>query len=269
MCPPRLAPQRGQSAWVKTESGTYSSGMILECDEDSITLQTQSGIQVAPLEQCIHVGSIRKGATASAFAKLLRGGPAPPAHHVQGRSGRIYTGRAFGCLRPTDPLRKRLIDLIEWPPFDAAIMLTILANCTTMALESRVARPDTPMVLFLNACESAFLWVFSFEFACRAVAMGLLSTRSSYLRDGWCRLDFTVLVLAWLPLFFPSFGNYTAIRALRALRVLRALKWMPSMPALVAAIWAAMPRCGQVAVLCVFLFVLTGCTGLHLFAGEC
>ena len=36
-----------------------------------------------------------------------------------------------------------------------------------------------------------------------------------------CQLDITVVTLAWLPILFPSMGNYSVVRSVRALRPLR------------------------------------------------
>ena len=72
-------------------------------------------------------------------------------------------------------------------------------------------------------CESIYLGVFTFEMFVKIVAYGFVIGNDTYLRDAWCQLDFAVVLLAWLPILVPSFGNYSAIRALRSLRPLRAL----------------------------------------------
>ena len=73
-------------------------------------------------------------------------------------------------------------------------------------------------------CEWAYLSIFTFELLTKILAYGFYwSSENSYLRDPWCQLDFLVVSLAWLPILFPAFGNYSVLRAFRALRPLRAL----------------------------------------------
>ena len=93
----------------------------------------------------------------------------------------------------------------------------------------------------------------------QVLAYGFLMHEHSYLRDAWCQLDFVVVTLAWIPILFPSFGNYSVIRSVRALRPLRALKRMPGMPVLISSIMAAMPKLGNVVALCGFVFLASLC----------
>ena len=105
-------------------------------------------------------------------------------------------------------------------------------------------------------CETFYLAVFTCELVVKVIAYGLFFHPDAYLRDGWCRLDFVVVSLAWLPLLVPGFGNFSAIRALRSLRPLRALKRVPGMPALVQSILGALPRVGNVLLLCAFIMLV-------------
>ena len=112
----------------------------------------------------------------------------------------------------------------------------------------------------------------------QVVAYGFLLNPHAYLKDAWCQLDFVVVALyasrglephsrgavraptpgaqattrpptarsAWLPIIFPSFGNFSVVRSVRALRPLRALKRVPGMPQLVGSILSALPKLGNV-----------------------
>ena len=66
----------------------------------------------------------------------------------------------------------------------------------------------------------------------------------------------------------PQFGNYSVIRSVRALRPLRALKRVPGMPVLVSSIMACIPKMGDVAMLCAFVFLVFGIVGMELFKGA-
>ena len=73
---------------------------------------------------------------------------------------------------------------------------------------------------------------------------------------------------AWLPYLIPSFGNYSVLRAFRALRPLRALKRVPGMPTLVQSILSALPRVGNVVMLCAFVFLVFAIVGVESFKGQ-
>ena len=87
-------------------------------------------------------------------------------------------------------------------------------------------------------------------------------------RDPWCQLDFVVVVVAWLPVLFPSMGSYSVLRAFRALRPLRALKRLPGMPLLVQWILDVLPKMGNVLMLFTFAFLVFGIVGMELFKGA-
>ena len=115
--------------------------------------------------------------------------------------------------------------------------------------------------------EWVYLYIFTFELCTKVIAYGFLFHKHSYLRDPWCQLDFLVVSLAWLPILFPSMGNYSVLRAFRALRPLRALKRVPGMPLLVQWILSVLPKMGNVLGLGGFVFLVFGIVGMELFQG--
>ena len=140
------------------------------------------------------------------------------------------------------PPRRGAIALVEARYFDPLILVTIMCNCFTMAWESPLDPDGTRKAAFIDVCEWVYLYIFTFELLSKVLAYGFMMNRHAYLRDSWCQLDFTVVTLAWLPIVFPSFGNYSVIRAFRALRPLRALKRVPGMPKLVGSILQVTPK---------------------------
>ena len=79
----------------------------------------------------------------------------PPAEAVLGpTSGVTYDGSSLlFSLRPADQPRKAAIELLERPLFDPLILLTITANCVTMAWESPLDPAGTWKASFLAVCE--------------------------------------------------------------------------------------------------------------------
>ena len=107
-------------------------------------------------------------------------------------------------------------------------------------------------------CEQIYLAIFTTELLLKVFSMGFALHAHSYLRDVWCMLDFVVVSLAWIPVFVPSFAQYSFIRVMRALRPLRTLRFLPGMPVLIGSIFKAVPQLGSVAALCGFIFLIFG-----------
>lgn len=43
---------------------------------------------------------------------------------------------------PTSPVRKMMTWLVNWPPFDWVIIITIMANCVVMAMDDKLSNND-------------------------------------------------------------------------------------------------------------------------------
>ena len=143
-----------------------------------------------------------------------------------------------------------------------------MCNCASMAWESPLDPCCTQKADFIDVLEWVYLYIFTVELMSKILAYGFIGHHHSYLRDAWCQLDFIVVTLAWLPILFPSFGNYSVIRSVRALRPLRALKRVPGMPVLIGSIMQAMPKLGNVVALCGFIFLVFGIVGMEVFKGA-
>jgi voltage-dependent calcium channel L type alpha-1D len=192
----------------------------------------------------------------------------PPAKKIVGPSGKEYHGHSLCCLRISTQPRKWCIQTIESRWFDPIILITILANCTTMAWQSPLDPAGTDKAALIDVMEWCYLYIFTFELVSKIISYSFLFQEGAYLRDPWCQLDFVVVSLAWLPIFFPSMGNYSIFRAVRALRPLRALKRVPGMPQMIAALMSAFPKLANVLALCAFIFLVFGIVGMELFKGA-
>lgn len=187
---------------------------------------------------------------------------------VRGPSGKLYVSTGAFQLRPGSEPRRSAIRLVESSLFDPLILLTILANCATMAWQSPLDPCCTWKEAFIDKCEWVFLGIFTMEMLVKILAFTFIGHKEAYLHDPWCQLDFLVVTLAWLPILFPSMGNYSVLRAFRALRPLRALKRLPGMPVLVQWILSVLPKMGNVLMLFGFIFLVFGIVGMELFKGS-
>uniref|UniRef100_A0A182Y6G6 Voltage-dependent calcium channel type A subunit alpha-1 n=1 Tax=Anopheles stephensi TaxID=30069 RepID=A0A182Y6G6_ANOST len=120
--------------------------------------------------------------------------------------------------------------IIEWPPFEYAVLLTIIANCVVLALEEHLPHGDkTILAQKLEKTEAYFLGIFCVEASLKILALGFVMHKHSYLRNIWNIMDFFVVVTGFITLF-PQKGPEVDLRTLRAIRVLRPLKLVSGIP---------------------------------------
>ena len=66
----------------------------------------------------------------------------------------------------------------------------------------------------------------------KIIALGFYSGPHSYMADVWNAMDFFIVIVSWITMFFGD-SNISAIRAVRALRTLRTLSAFPRLAKLV------------------------------------
>lgn len=95
------------------------------------------------------------------------------------------------------PLRILMRYIILWPPFEYAILVTIIANCLVMASEQHLPDSDrSTLAVKLDKTEPIFLVIFCVEATFKIIALGLILHENSYLRNAWNIIDFVVIVTA-------------------------------------------------------------------------
>ena len=142
--------------------------------------------------------------------------------------------------------------------FDKFILLTIFANCISLAIEDPSREEPDPLI---EAFDLAFLIIFSFEMVLKIIAMGFVMEAYSYLRDPWNILDFSVVILGWFSLSASTL-NISAIRVIRILRPLRTLNSLQGMRGLVLTLLNSLPSMLNILVLFFFTLIISGTIGV-------
>nr|XP_018900706.1 PREDICTED: voltage-dependent calcium channel type A subunit alpha-1 [Bemisia tabaci] len=160
--------------------------------------------------------------------------------------------------------------IIEWPPFEYAVLLTIIANCVVLALEEHLPHGDkTVLARQLETTETYFLGIFCVEASLKILALGFVLHRGSYLRNIWNIMDFFVVVTGFITLI-PTKSLDMDLRTLRAIRVLRPLKLVsgiPSLQVVLKSIIKAMAPLLQIGLLVLFAIVIFAIIGLEFYSG--
>ncbi|XP_071055556.1 voltage-dependent calcium channel type A subunit alpha-1 isoform X4 [Onthophagus taurus] len=170
-----------------------------------------------------------------------------------------------------NPIRRYTRFIIEWPPFEYAVLLTIIANCVVLALEEHLPNHDkTVLAQKLEATEVYFLGIFCVEASLKILALGFVFHRGSYLRNIWNIMDFFVVLTGFLTMF-PQEIIAVDLRTLRAIRVLRPLKLVsgiPSLQVVLKSIIKAMAPLLQIGLLVLFAIVIFAIIGLEFYSGA-
>nr|XP_032296242.1 voltage-dependent calcium channel type A subunit alpha-1 isoform X17 [Drosophila virilis] len=174
-------------------------------------------------------------------------------------------------LTEDNPIRKYTRFIIEWPPFEYAVLLTIIANCVVLALEEHLPEGDkTVLAQKLEKTEAYFLCIFCVEASLKILALGLVLHKHSYLRNIWNIMDFFVVVTGFMTQY-PQMGPEVDLRTLRAIRVLRPLKLVsgiPSLQVVLKSIIKAMAPLLQIGLLVLFAIVIFAIIGLEFYSGA-
>ncbi|KAG5309822.1 CAC1A protein, partial [Acromyrmex insinuator] len=167
-------------------------------------------------------------------------------------------------------IRLKVRSVTEWPPFEYAVLFTIIANCVVLALEEHLPRNDkTILAESLESTEMYFLTIFCVEASLKIIAFGFALHRGSYLRNIWNIMDFFVVVTG--RIITSLFGDLDIdLRTLRAIRVLRPLKLVsgiPSLQVVLKSIIKAMAPLLQIGLLVLFVIVIFAIIGLEFYSG--
>ena len=110
------------------------------------------------------------------------------------KEGQLGPSSLF-LLSETNIIRRLTKFIIEWPPFEWTVLVTIIASCVVMALEEHLPNGDkTNLAIKLEVTESYFLGIFCVEMCLKIVALGFVLHPKSYLRNIWNIMDFVVVV---------------------------------------------------------------------------
>ncbi|KAG1655572.1 hypothetical protein FOA52_009074 [Chlamydomonas sp. UWO 241] len=176
------------------------------------------------------------------------------------------TPKALLLLPVDNFVRRPMIRLVRWKVFEGFMLLAILANCVTLAMDSSAPGfADTDMGLALKRANYVFIGLFTVECVTKVLALGFVFGQYTYLRNGWNILDFLVVIMGFLEL--SPIGNYTFIRSFRALRPLRSITKIKALKDIVSALIGSLPMLGDVIILALFFFSVFGVFGLEIFKG--
>jgi len=176
---------------------------------------------------------------------------------------------------PTSPVRKLMTWLVNWPPFEWIIIITIMANCVVMALDDKLSNNDKSiMSIKLEEMEIVFMVVFTTEMLTKILALGFMLHKGSYMRNPWNFMDFFVVTSGFLPYVMPESKDgegavdLSTLRTFRVLRPLKLVSGVPSLQVVMSSIAKAIGPLVNIALLLFFAVLIFAIIGLEFYAGA-
>jgi hypothetical protein len=117
--------------------------------------------------------------------------------------------------------------LVEWSVFEHFLTICILINAINIATNDYEYREtgeknDSAFFVVKSIIDYIITVFFIFECIVKVIAMGFVFGRGTYIKDGWNKLDFLVVINGLL--FLTGLGDKQgAIRTVRLLRPLRSI----------------------------------------------
>jgi len=172
-----------------------------------------------------------------------------------------------------NPIRQLFIQVTEAKWFEIFILLAILGTCISLAVYTPLPNGDTNATNeFLEEIEIIFTVIFTTECMMRIVALGFIMHPTSYLRNSWNILDFTIVMIGVgstiLAMLKIEGFDVKALRAFRVLRPLRLISGVPSLQIVMNAILMAIIPLMNIALLVLFVIIIYSIIGLELFMGA-
>lgn len=186
----------------------------------------------------------------------------------------ISQGAAIGIRRrqalsrrPNDMLRRRIFDMVESSGFEVGIMIVIVCNVGLLSCDYWGIESDVDFATLYDTMMKTFVHIYYVEAVLKIIAFG-----SYYFSDGWCQLDFSLVILAaideilsYIVSSSSGSGVLRVLRVLRILRILRLLKRAQKLKKLVLTLLLCGPALTNVSALLVLTMYIYAVLGVQLF----
>ena len=123
-------------------------------------------------------------------------------------------------ITPDDPIRLKIFDFINNNIFDSFILIIILLNLLSMAINFEDSTQKLNDVL--NYLNLAFTSIFIFEMVVKLIGLGPVR----YFKSSWNQFDFFVVIASLIDIIVTYFtsSNSQFLKSFQIIRVLRVLR---------------------------------------------
>lgn len=123
--------------------------------------------------------------------------------HIEKAVSIKIEGRSLFIFGPNNPIRKACHRIMHHPAFDWIILFFIGVSTVTLAIESPLHNPEGNLVRVLVLIDYVMTAIFVVEMMIKIMALGFaFNGKKSYMRDGWCVLDFIIVMVSIFSIAF-------------------------------------------------------------------
>merc|ERR1719460_229361 len=160
--------------------------------------------------------------------------------------------------------------------FDNFILFLIALSSVLLAIDEPYLSFDCAWInsatkTNIDLLDTIIVWLFLGECICKVIALGFCFGKTTYLKNGWNRLDFFLVVLSMLMLFSSGVEVLKPLRSLRALRALRPLRVIsryPGMKLVVNSVFRALPDIAITTAVCLIFYLIFAIIGVSNWKGA-
>lgn len=128
-------------------------------------------------------------------------------------------------MDPENSFRQGVYRFVENKWFQNIILLLIIVSTVTLALESPLDDPEGDKISTVSVIDLFMTIVFTIEVIVKVIAYGFIfAGKSSYLRESWNILDFTIVTAALIDVIAGDKVDVGFLKAMRILKILRPLR---------------------------------------------
>ena len=157
--------------------------------------------------------------------------------------------------------------------FDTAILVFISLSTVLLATETPMENKNSQWYNIRKKIDYGMTAIFFTEMMIKITALGfVLNGKHSYLKDGWCCIDFTIVVSSLFSIVFAEYDiSLSFLKAIRIVRILRPLRMISHIRGLQVSIMSlinSIPDIFNLLVIVIFFIFLLSILGTTLFGGR-
>jgi hypothetical protein len=179
-------------------------------------------------------------------------------------------GKSLFCLPPENYVRRLAVDFMLNKWFDRIVYVLIAISSVLLVVDNPSVPQSDEFKQNLLIIDIVITTLFVVEMLTKIIAMGFYGNRYAYLRDGWNKLDFIIVVISLINLTLSGIDLkfLKGVRALRAMRPLRVISRLQGMKMVVNSMLASIPAIGNVLLICLLFLLVFSIMGVQFFKGR-
>lgn len=143
-------------------------------------------------------------------------------------------------------------------------MLVIITNTFVLAMDDPTSNTDSRLT---KETDDLFLGIYTAEACLKIVGLGFYFSKKAYIKDNWNKMDFVIVVTAWMSVIFSQGIDLRALRTIRVLRPLRSISNVKGLRQLFLALIYSLKMLVSSVIVLIFFFFIFAIAGLQLYMG--